>query len=49
MLVSGAPLEINGDVVSDSREKADLLNNHFKSVFTKDGPAKHALGNCQPI
>ena len=31
-----APLEINDDVVSDSREKANLLSNYFKSVFTKE-------------
>ena len=34
--VGVAPLEINDDVVSDSREKAKLLNDHFKSVFTKE-------------
>ena len=30
------PLEINDDVVSESREKANLLSNYFKSVFTKE-------------
>ena len=34
--VGVAPLEINNDAVSDSREKANLLNNYFKSVFTKE-------------
>lgn len=34
--VGVAPLEINDDVVSDSREKANLLGNYFKSVFTKE-------------
>ena len=34
--VGVAPLEINDDVVSDSREKANLLSNYFKSVFTKE-------------
>ena len=29
-------MEINDDVVSDSREKANLLSNYFKSVFTKE-------------
>ena len=34
--VGVAPLEINDDGVSDSREKANLLSNYFKSVFTKE-------------
>ena len=34
--VGVAPLEINDDVVSDSREEANLLSNYFKSVFTKE-------------
>ena len=34
--VGVAPLEINDDAVSDSREKANLLSNYFKSVFTKE-------------
>ena len=34
--VGVAPLEINNDVVSDSREKANLLSNYFKTVFTKE-------------
>ena len=29
-------MEINDDVVSNSREKANLLSNYFKSVFTKE-------------
>ena len=29
-------METNDDVVSDSREKANLLSNYFKSVFTKE-------------
>ena len=39
--VGVAPLEINDDAVSDSREKANfsnLLSNYFKSVFTKEEP-----------
>ena len=36
--VGVAPLEINDDAVSDSREKANLLSNYFKSVFTKEDP-----------
>ena len=34
--VGVTPLVINDDVVSDSREKANLLSNYFKSVFTKE-------------
>ena len=34
--VGVAPLEINDDAVSDSREKANLLSNYFKSVFKED-------------
>ena len=34
--VGVAPLEINDDVISASRKKANLLNNYFKSVFTKE-------------
>ena len=36
--VGVTPLEINHDAVSDSREKANLLSNYFKSVFTKEDP-----------
>ncbi|XP_068697699.1 uncharacterized protein [Montipora foliosa] len=36
--VGVAPLEINDVVVSDSREKANLLSNYFKSVLTKEDP-----------
>ena len=36
--VGVAPLEINDDAVSDSREKANLVSNYFKSVFTKEDP-----------
>ena len=34
--VGVSPLEINDDAVSDSREKASLVSNYFKSVFTKE-------------
>ena len=42
--VGVTPLVINDDVVSDSREKASLLSNYFKSVFTKED-----LQNMPPL
>ena len=42
--VGVTPLVINDDVVSDSREKANLLSNYFKSVFTKED-----LQNMPPL
>ena len=29
-------LVVNGQHISDTREKADVLNNYFESVFTKE-------------
>ena len=42
-----SPLKSNGQLVNDSKGKADILINHFKSVFTREEnktlpkPTKH--------
>ena len=32
------PLQTDGKTISNNREKADLLNTHYGSIFTKDDP-----------
>ena len=44
-------LKVNGEVITDSKEKANVFNSHFKSVFTNEpadnlpdkGPSPHPL------
>jgi len=45
------PLKVDGNVITDSKEKASVFNSHFRSVFTYEpdevlpnkGPSPHPL------
>ena len=45
------PLKIDGNIIADSKEKANVFNSHFRSVFTNEpdevlpdkGPSPHPL------
>ena len=43
-----ATLKVNGTTISDSKGKADALNQQFESVFTREGPLANDLLPASP-
>ena len=45
------PLKADGNIITDSKEKANVFNSHFRSIFTNEpdevlpdkGPSQHSL------